>query len=188
MSLTPNGRKLSPLFSSWTLQPLFFSTSFFSYLPTGIVSTLVSVLTGQSGPGSATTTSLVASPQTVVAAVTMAAKEMHDVSELDRDLLKKVGYKCWWYWAEPGKDGWVLEDSIREIEETLGDDPQMKEKRERCREGMPHAFVLSEGERPASRNRENVADLLEALPTDHTASLAKKCAAWIVKDLDSNET
>ncbi|GAA5843671.1 hypothetical protein JCM3766R1_007204 [Sporobolomyces carnicolor] len=166
MSLTPNGRKLSPLFSSWTLQPLFFSTSFFSYLPTGIVSTLVSVLTGQSGPGSATTTSLVASPQTVVAAVTMAAKEMHDVSELDRDLLKKVGYKCWWYWAEPGKDGWVLEDSIREIEETLGDDPQMKEKRERCREGMPHAFVLSE---------------------DHTASLAKKCAAWIVKDLDSNE-
>ncbi|GAA5904627.1 uncharacterized protein JCM6883_003846 [Sporobolomyces salmoneus] len=166
MSLTPNGRKLSPLFSSWSLRPLFYSTSFFSYLPTSIISTLVSLLTGQSGPGSSTTTSLVSSPQTVIAAITMASKEMSTVTSLDRELLRVVGEKCWWYWAEEGKDGWVLEESIREIEETLGNEPEMLRKRERCREGMPHAFVLNQ---------------------DHSTSLAKKCADWIVKDLESTK-
>lgn len=145
MAMTPNGRKLSPLFSSWTLRPLFYSTSFFSYLPTSLISTLVSLLTGQSGPGSTTTTQLVSSPQTVVAAITMAAKEMEGVKELDRDLVKDVGGKCWWYWAEEGKDGWVREESIEEIEEVLGDGEDMTRKRERCKEGMPHAFVLNEG-------------------------------------------
>lgn len=151
MTLTPNGRKLSPLFSSWTLRPLFYSTSFFSYLPTSLISTLVSLLTGQSGPGSTTTTQLVSSPQTVVAALTMAAKEMEGVKELDRELVKEVGGKCWWYWAEEGKDGWVREESIEEIEEVLGDGEEMRRKRERCKEGMPHAFVLNEGASFTSR-------------------------------------
>ncbi|GAA6024185.1 hypothetical protein JCM11491_006673 [Sporobolomyces phaffii] len=166
MSLTPNGRKLSPLFSSWTLRPLFYSTSFFSYLPTSLVSTLVSVLTGQSGPGSATTTRLVSSPQTVVAAITMARHEIDCVRELDRDLVRAVGDKCWWYWAEAGRDGWVLEESIREIEAALGDARGIAAKRERCSEGMPHAFVLNQ---------------------EHTASLARKCAGWIVKDLETRD-
>ncbi|GAA5937194.1 bifunctional triacylglycerol lipase/ester hydrolase [Sporobolomyces koalae] len=178
MSLTPNGRKLSPLFSSWTLRPLFYSTSFLSYLPTKVVNSLVGLLTGQtdasnqpsgSGSGAATTTTrLVSSPQTVIAAITMAQKEMQHVKDIDRELLSNrslVGDICWWYWAEPGRDGWVLEDSIREIEEALGDDEDLRKRRERCREGMPHAFVLDR---------------------DHTLSLARKCAGWIVKDLEES--
>lgn len=157
MSLTRNGQKLSPLFSSWALRPLFYSTSLLSYLPASLLSTLVSLLTGQSNEagssqgsssGIEVTTKLVSSPQTVIAAITMAQKEMKQVTELDREFLKnqKIGKKCWWYWTEPEKDGWVLEESVREIEECLGDEPAMKERRERCKEGMPHAFVLNKGE------------------------------------------
>ncbi|GAA6058868.1 hypothetical protein JCM10212_002812 [Sporobolomyces blumeae] len=167
MSSTPNGRRLSPLFSSWSLRPLFLSTSFLSYLPKSLTSSMVSLLTGQSGPGSAVTNRLVNSPQTVVAAITMAQKEMVIVTQLDRDVLERHGDKLWWYWAEEGNDGWVLEESIREIEEVLGDADERKKRRERCREGMPHAFVLNE---------------------DHTTSLASKCAGWIVEDLESAQS
>jgi hypothetical protein len=96
----------------------------------------------------------------------MAQKEMEFVKELDRDLLMKFGKKIWWYWAERDKDGWVLEESIEEIENVLGSlgdsEEMLSRRRERCKEGMPHAFVLN---------------------SDHTRSLAKKCAGWIVKDL-----
>jgi len=171
MAQTRNGRKLSPLFSSWSLRPLYFSTSFLSYLPTSLVSTLVSILTGQSQTESGRsglniTSQLVSNPQTVIASITMAQKEMEFVKELDRDLLMKFGKKIWWYWAERGKDGWVLEESIEEIEKVLGSlgdsEEMLSRRRERCKEGMPHAFVLN---------------------SDHTRSLAKKCAGWIVKDL-----
>lgn len=143
MSLTRNGSKLSPLFNSWTLRPLFYSTSFLSYLPASLTSTLVSLLTGQSGAGSQTTSQLVRSPQTVVAAITMARKEMDKVQELDKGLLEEVGGKCWWYWSQEGGDGWVREECVKEIEECLGEDSRGR--RERCREGMQHAFVLNQG-------------------------------------------
>ncbi|GAA5864457.1 hypothetical protein JCM1840_000506 [Sporobolomyces johnsonii] len=163
MATTPNGRRLSPLFSSWALRPVFYSTSMLSYLPTSLTSKLVSLLTGQSGPGSSTTTELVSSPQTVIAALTMAKKELEQIKDLDEELLREHGAKVWWYWAEDGNDGWVSESAIGEIERVLGDEG--RERRERCREGMPHAFVLD---------------------PDHSSSLARKCANWVVQDLRSS--
>ena len=74
----------------------------------------------------------------------MARKELESVSELDRELVKEVGGKCWWYWTQEGGDGWVREECVEEIESTLGEG--LKGRRERCREGMPHAFVLNQGE------------------------------------------
>jgi len=76
----------------------------------------------------------------------MAQKELESVTELDRGLLKEVGRKCWWYWTGEGRDGWVREECVREIEGVLGEGEEMKGRRERCKEGMPHAFVLNQGE------------------------------------------
>ncbi|EGU12952.1 hypothetical protein RTG_00993 [Rhodotorula toruloides ATCC 204091] len=105
MAQTPNGKRLSPLFSSWALRPVFYSTSALSYLPTGLSSRLVSLLTGQSGSGAQTTTQLVSSPETVVAALVMARNELAQVTELDREALREHGGKVWIYWAAEGIDG-----------------------------------------------------------------------------------
>ncbi|GAA5861136.1 hypothetical protein JCM3774_002202 [Rhodotorula dairenensis] len=164
MAQTPNGRSLSPLFSSWSLRPVFYSTSFLSYLPTGLTSRLVSLLTGQSGPGAKITTELVSSPETVLAALVMARHELATVTALDVDLLEKHGDRVWIYWTEKGGDGWVTEEAVEEIEACLEKryGEAGRKRRARCREGMPHAFVLNEA---------------------HTTSLARKCASWIVADL-----
>ncbi|GAA6055914.1 hypothetical protein JCM3770_002358 [Rhodotorula araucariae] len=164
MAETPNGRRLSPLFSWWALRPVFYSTSALSYLPTTLATRLVSLLTGQSGAGAETTAKLVSSPETVVAALTMAREELARVTELDTALLEQYGERLWFYWAAEGGDGWVTEEAVREIEGVL--ERKFGEKgsrrRQRCAEGMPHAFVLNEA---------------------HSNSLARKCAGWIVEDL-----
>ncbi|TKA57669.1 hypothetical protein B0A53_00818 [Rhodotorula sp. CCFEE 5036] len=164
MAQTPNGRSLSPLFSSWSLRPVFYSTSFLSYLPTGLTSRLVSLLTGQSGSGAKITTELVSSPETVIAALVMARQELAKVTALDVDLLDQYGDRLWIYWTEKDGDGWVTEEAIQEIEACLEKKwgEAGRKRRARCQEGMPHAFVLDEG---------------------HTTSLARKCADWIVADL-----
>ncbi|GAA5986857.1 hypothetical protein JCM10908_000924 [Rhodotorula pacifica] len=164
MAKTPNGRSLSPLFSSWSMRPVFYSTSFLSYLPTGLTSRLVSLITGQSGPGAKTTTELVSSPETVIAALVMARNELANVTALDEDLLETYGDRIWIYWSEKDGDGWVTEEAIEEIEGCLERKwgAQGRKRRARCKEGMPHAFVLDEA---------------------HTNSLARKCASWIVSDL-----
>ncbi|GAA5909021.1 hypothetical protein JCM6882_004970 [Rhodosporidiobolus microsporus] len=169
MAQTPNGRTLSPLFSSWTLRPVFYSTSALSYLPTALTSRLVSLLTGHSGSGAEVTTQLVSSPSTVVAALTMAREELASVTALDAHLVSDVAEKLWVYYAAEGVDKWVTEEAVREVEDaverTLG--RQGREKRvRRCREGMPHAFVLDEA---------------------HSASLARKCATWITEDLATQD-
>jgi hypothetical protein len=105
MAQTPNGRSLSPLFSSWSLRPVFYSTSFLSYLPTGLTSRLVSLVTGQSGSGANITTELVSSPETVIAALVMARQELAKVTALDVDLLDQYGDRLWIYWTEKG--GWM---------------------------------------------------------------------------------
>ncbi|GAA6007386.1 hypothetical protein JCM10207_006323 [Rhodosporidiobolus poonsookiae] len=169
MASTPNGRKLSPLFSSWTLRPVFYSTTALSYLPTALTSKLVGLLTGQVGPGMEVTTRLVSSPQTVLAALTMAREELATVTELDGAAVGQLARegKLWIYYAAEGVDGWVTEDAAREVERTV-EDAVGREQRERrvrrCIEGMPHAYVLDEA---------------------HSASLARKCAGWIVEDLAS---
>lgn len=148
MAQTPNGKRLSPLFSSWALRPVFYSTSALSYLPTGLSSRLVSLLTGQSGSGAQTTTQLVSSPETVVAALVMARNELAQVTELDREALREHGGKVWIYWAAEGVDGWVTEEAVKEVEEVLEEKfgEEGRKRRKRCEEGMPHAFVLSDGE------------------------------------------
>ncbi|BGP15399.1 hypothetical protein JCM10213v2_003367 [Rhodosporidiobolus nylandii] len=165
MSSTPNGRSLSPLFSSWLLRPVFYSSSALSYLPTSLLSRLVGLITGHSGPGARTTSELVSSPQTVLAALTMAREELATVRELDAQAVKRGAGRLWVYYAEEGRDGWVTAEGMREVEqavqEALGEEERKRRVR-RCEEGMPHAFVLDEA---------------------HTASLARKCATWIVEDL-----
>lgn len=148
MAQTPNGKRLSPLFSSWALRPVFYSTSALSLLPTGLASRLVSLLTGQSGSGAQTTTQLVSSPETVIAALVMARNELAQVTELDREALREHGGKVWIYWAAKGVDAWVTEEAVREIEEVLEEKfgEEGRKRRKRCEEGMPHAFVLNDGE------------------------------------------
>ena len=148
MAQTPNGRSLSPLFSSWSLRPVFYSTSFLSYLPTGLTSRLVSLLTGQSGSGAKITTELVSSPETVIAALVMARQELAKVTALDVDLLDQYGDRLWIYWTEKDGDGWVTEEAIQEIEACLEKKwgEAGRKRRARCQEGMPHAFVLDEGQ------------------------------------------
>ncbi|GAA5933664.1 hypothetical protein JCM3775_003766 [Rhodotorula graminis] len=168
MALTPNGRRLSPLFSSWALRPVFLSTSALSYLPRALLSRIVALMTGQSGAGAQVTTALVGSPESVVAALTMAREELERVRDVDVDALERYGDRMWVYWAAEGVDGWVTEEAVREIDDVLervaGEEGRAR--RQRCSEGMPHAFVLNEA---------------------HTTSLARKCAGWIVEDLSAAE-
>ncbi|GAA5976279.1 hypothetical protein JCM11641_001103 [Rhodosporidiobolus odoratus] len=167
MSKTPNGRSLSPLFSSWTLRPVFYSASALSYLPPALTSKLVGLITGHSGSGAEVTSQLVASPQSVLAALTLAKEELATVKELDEEAIRNAAGKMWVYYAQEGKDGWVTSQCMSEVGEVL-ERSVGKEGREKrvkvCGEGMPHAFVLDEA---------------------HSASLARKCATWIVEDLQA---
>lgn len=122
-----------------------------SYLPTGLTSRLVSLVTGQSGSGANITTELVSSPETVIAALVMARQELAKVTALDVDLLDQYGDRLWIYWTEKDGDGWVTEEAIQEIEACLEKKwgEAGRKRRARCREGMPHAFVLDEGQSPS---------------------------------------
>ncbi|GAA6035725.1 hypothetical protein JCM8097_005670 [Rhodosporidiobolus ruineniae] len=171
MALTPNGRALSPLFSSWTLRPVFYSTSALAYLPKALVGKLVGLITGHSGEGAQTTTALVSSPSTVLAALTMAREELASITTLDEGLVARAAGegKLWIYYAAPGADGWVTEGAMEEVEAAFeagvrGGRAEAERKRRvrRCEEGLPHAFVLDEA---------------------HSASLARNCSTWIVEDL-----
>ncbi|BGP54881.1 hypothetical protein JCM8202v2_002468 [Rhodotorula sphaerocarpa] len=148
-----------------TKNGLFYSTSFLSYLPTGLTSRIVSLLTGQSGAGAQTTTELVSSPESVLAALVMARHELGTVTDLDTEVLEQYGDRLWFYWAAEGNDGWVTEEAVEEIEACLesrwGEDG--RKRRARCQEEIPHAFVLNDA---------------------HSNSLAQKCASWIVDDLE----
>lgn len=146
MALTPNGRVLWPLFSSLVSLPIGLATGALSYFPIRPLTKLVSLLAAQSGQPAEVTASLVGSPATVRAALSMAAEEMSEVTELDGELLKEHGDKMWWYWARDGLDGWVAESSVVEIEGVLDEAGHEKAQRERCGEGMKHAFCLREGE------------------------------------------
>uniref|UniRef100_A0A0H5FUX8 AB hydrolase-1 domain-containing protein n=1 Tax=Leucosporidium scottii TaxID=5278 RepID=A0A0H5FUX8_9BASI len=158
MALTPNGKVLWPLFSPIVSLPVGLATGALSYLPIRPLTKLVSLLAAQSGQPAEVTTSLVSSPATVRAALTMAAEEMKEVTRLDEGLLKEYGGKMWWYWARDGLDGWVAESSVVEIEGVLDEAGHGKAQRERCGEGMKHAFCLRQ---------------------DHADSLAKKVAGWV---------
>lgn len=194
MAKTKNGRSLSPLFSSWSLRPVFYSTSFLSYLPTGLTSRIVSLLTGQSGAGAQTTTELVSSPESVLAALVMARHELGTVTDLDTEVLEQYGDRLWFYWAAEGNDGWVTEEAVEEIEACLesrwGEDG--RKRRARCQEEIPHAFVLNDGEQDLATRRMSLCrfQVRETLPLTpfshaaHSTSLAQKCASWIVDDLE----
>ena len=204
MALTPNGRRLSPLFSSWALRPVFLSTSALSYLPRALLSRVVSLMTGQSGAGAQVTTALVGSPESVVAALAMAREELERVRDVDEAALERYGDRMWVYWAAEGVDGWVTEEAVREIDEVLervgGEEGRAR--RQRCSEGMPHAFVLNEGASASaplvvlglggalSRRRAQLRSQRRSLTlfprrAAHTTSLARKCAGWIVEDLNA---
>lgn len=146
MAQTPNGRVMWPLFSSVAALPVGLATGALGYLPARPLTKVVSLLAAQSGHPAEVTTGLVSSPATVRAALSMAAEEMKRVTSLDNELLASFGGRMWWYWARDGLDGWVSESSVEEIESVLDEAGHAKAQRQRCGEGMKHAFCLREGE------------------------------------------
>lgn len=148
MALTPNGRRLAPLFNAFVLTPVAMGTSLLSWIPRRLLDPAVALLAGQTrgSDGARTTASLVASPGTVTAALSMAADEMRMVKQLDTALLKEHGDKLWWYWAEGESDGWVSGSSVTEIEGVLDGAGHSPTQRKRCEDGMKHAFCLRDGE------------------------------------------
>lgn len=142
MATTPNGRRLGPLFRLPLLPTLALTTYGLSFLPSTLRLPLVSLLSRQSGESAVVTNGLVASPGTVLAALSMAGEELADVKELDKKLVTEFGDRCWWYWAKGADDGWVSPTSIDEIASTLDEAGVDKSRRFRCEEGMKHAFVL----------------------------------------------
>ncbi|KAM0789049.1 hypothetical protein ACM66B_003112 [Microbotryomycetes sp. NB124-2] len=163
MALTQNGQRLAPLFKQAVLPPLALGTTLLSFVPQTILARIVSVLAGQAeSPESAkTTAALVASPGTVVSALAMAADEMGQVTELDRELLQNYGNRLFFYWADGDSDHWVRDSSVLEIEQVLDEAGHAKDgKRWRCARGMKHAFVLRD---------------------DHADELAGLVSEWIEK-------
>jgi hypothetical protein len=119
----------------------------------------------------------------------MAKEELALVKELDvhalRDAVKDG--KVWAYYAAEGVDGWVSESSVKEVEEVVESvvGREEREKRvKRCKEGMPHAFVLDEGTFPPLSPLCFLLTHPQTLQTAHSASLARRCATWIVEDLN----
>lgn len=149
MALTPNGRKLSLLFTPSLRYPLSYLTGSLHYLPSKLIRPIISIITSQRGPALEVTESLITSSETVSATVTMGAEEMKVVASLavHHEVLKNHGGRIRWYWASEKRDSWVLESSVVEIEEYLDQvgDERWKSKRMRCEEGMEHAFVLNDG-------------------------------------------
>lgn len=186
MALTPNGRKLSPLLSvsqSFLLPPIGLATNFLSFLPTGLLTSIVSLIASQSGHGATVTTQLVASSGAALAALSMGAEELRDVTELDKECLGTYGGRMRFYWAKGDEDEWVLDSSVAEIVQTLEEAGYGTERRLRCEEGMKHAFVLDDGKLAIvfpSTKRWREAD--EVPLAAHCDLLAVRVAAWIAED------
>ncbi|KAK4055463.1 hypothetical protein OIV83_000009 [Microbotryomycetes sp. JL201] len=145
MRLTENGQRLAPLFTKAVLPPVALGTTLLSLIPQSMLTRVVTILAGQSeSPDSAkATTALVSSPGTVISALSMAADEMAQVTDLDHDLLRTYGDRMYWYWAEGDSDHWVRDSSVKEIEQVLDEAGHPKKgRRWRCSQGMKHAFVL----------------------------------------------
>lgn len=165
MSSTPNGKRLSLLFTPALLFPLSYITSFLSLLPLKVIQSIVSLITLQKNESLLVTSNLVTSSASVSAAITLGSEEMRVITSLKPNqiqLLKEEGNRIRWYWASEGKDSWVLSTSIIEIEGILNEAGIDKQRRERCKDGMEHAFVLNDV---------------------HVDILAKKVAGWIIEDL-----
>lgn len=148
IATTSNGRVLAPLFKPILLPPLALATTFLSYLPTKVITPLVGLLTRQQGEALGVTTGLVSNPATVLAAVSMGKEEMELIKSLkpQEPVLREFGNRIRWYWSKGEEDHWVLDSSVLEIEAVLDEAGWKKERRERCGEGMKHAFVLNDGE------------------------------------------
>ncbi|KAL8290354.1 hypothetical protein RQP46_002612 [Phenoliferia psychrophenolica] len=155
MATSKNGRRLGPLFSAHLLPPLALTTYALSFIPSSFRTPLVGFLSRQAGPSALVTSGLVASPGTVLSALSLAAEELAEVKELDKDLVKTFGDRCWWYWAAGEDDGWVSSSSVDEINETLDEAGIDKKRRFRCTEGMKHAFVLDEKHSTALAERKS---------------------------------
>ncbi|GJN89534.1 hypothetical protein Rhopal_002521-T1 [Rhodotorula paludigena] len=169
LATTPNARRLGRVLSPWSLRPLYLTSSAISYLPTSVSARLVRTLGGISDLGADATLAFVQSPEAVLASLVTAQQELAQITDLETDVLERYGDRVWIYWAAEGVDGWTTEEAIRECEEVLerAFGEEGRKRRKRCVEGMPHAFVLNEA---------------------HTASLARKCAGWIVDDLSALES
>lgn len=146
MAATPNGIRLSPLFRPPLFPSLSLTTAALSFLPAALLSPLVGLLTRQLSPSATVTTTLVQSPGTVLAALSMAGEEMTRVTGLDEEMLSEFGGRMWWYWAKGEEDGWVRDSSVKEEVECLDKAGYGAERRWRCEEGMQHAFCLDPGE------------------------------------------
>lgn len=176
MATSPNGLRMSPLFSPALSPPFSLLTSALSLVPSRLLTPLVALAANQrAAPAAAgVTTSLVQSPGTVVAAYALARDEMATIREVDEGVLKEFGGRMRWDWAKGEEDGWVAGESVGEIERVLDGAGYAKERRVRCEEGMVHAFVLTDSKREAhgasaARLRLGIADRVLSLRAQVTS-------------------
>lgn len=97
--------------------------------------------------------------------------------------LREYGNRIRWYWSKGEEDHWVSNSSVVEIENVLDEAGWKKERRERCGEGMKHAFVLNDGEFDSLSSRNLFKSEYDGLSLDHTTTLARKVSIWIAEDL-----
>jgi len=138
---TPNGRKVSRLCRPPF--PRFISAiSLVCWLiPTRLLACLFS-----SWPRQQITVleTLISSPTTIYACLTMADEEMLQVRELDIALIQQHRAKLWIYYAE--KDNWIAEEQTK-VEKAMEDQNLLGtvDRITHCRHSVPHAFSLNHG-------------------------------------------
>ncbi|KAJ7139949.1 hypothetical protein C8R44DRAFT_765856 [Mycena epipterygia] len=129
---TPNGRQLQWLFRS----PFPFLVSWLSYLTRPLPLSLL--FPHWSYSQIAVLRSLLNSPSTIFACLSMAHDEMVNIRELDNPLLNEHMHRIYIYFAET--DGWVSKHKAGIMRCFLGSEARVVEGQ------APHAFCLNHGE------------------------------------------
>lgn len=166
IATTPNGLRLSPLFSNPAIiMVVSFLTVLNTVLPFYILHWIVRIATRQERPASTVTANLVHNPSVVACALAMAGDEMKTILEPDTAFLKQFGHKVTLYFAAGSSDGWVGDEArVKRLTDAL-DSSKSEEGEGRarwhiCERNMPHAFCL-----------------------EHSNAMAHLCAEWVADDL-----
>ncbi|KAF8167729.1 hypothetical protein B0H34DRAFT_682832 [Crassisporium funariophilum] len=136
---TPNGRRLSPIFSPISRSILSWLSPLAKYIPFPVLSLLFS---GWPQHQVLVLHEFIASPRSVLSSLTMAHEEMKHIRDLDLVLLEQHKHKLLFYYAE--KDDWVGEEKIS-LMRAFG----METSVPRVVQGpsdVPHAFCINHGE------------------------------------------
>jgi len=138
---SPNGRRLSRLFHPPFPRFISAISPACWFIPTGLLACLFSDWPKQQITVLET---LIGSPATVFASLTMAGEEMLQLRELDAAFIQQHRAKLWIYYAE--KDDWIAEEQAK-VEKAM-EDPNLSDTGDHithCRHGVPHSFPLNHG-------------------------------------------